>query len=170
MHYHCNKCGITYSGKGTRGHYVQYGSNIKSMARYLKDYHFVPYQRLSSLFKDCFNLALSEGTLFNFTSKANKILEPFEQHVKKRLQKSSVIHSDETGMRAKGKNHWMHVVSNDALTHYHFDFHRGKEAIERAGILPNYTGTVIHDRFSPYFNYSFSHGLCNVHILRELIF
>ena len=168
--YHCSKCGIIHSGKGFRGHNVQYGSNVKSMALYLKDYHFVPYQRLATLYKDCFGLEISEGTLANFTAVANERLATFEQLVKDKLQKSQVIHSDETAMRAEGKTQWMHVASNENFTHYHFDPKRGREAIDRAGILPSYTGTVIHDRFASYFNYSYSHGLCNAHILRELIF
>jgi transposase len=170
MHYHCTKCGATYSGEGIKGHNVQYGANIKSMALYLKDYHFIPYQRLTTFFKDCFALSISKGTLSNFTAKAYETLGLFEQLVKVNLQASPVVHSDETGMRAQGKTQWMHVASNNDFTYYHFDPKRGKEAIERADVLPNYTGTVIHDRFSPYFNYSYSHGLCNAHILRELIF
>ena len=140
------------------------------MALYLKDYHFVPYQRLATLYKDCFELNISEGTLVNFTRKANEKLDSFEQLVKNKLQESQVIHADETGMRAEGKNQLVHVASNEHLTHYHFDRKRGKEAIDRAGILPKYAGTLIHDRFSPYFNYPSAHGLCHAHILRELIF
>jgi len=170
VHYYCTKCSTTYSGKGMSGHNVQYGPNIKSMALYLKDYHFIPYQRLTTFFKDCFGLSISKGTLSNFTAKAYEALGSFEQLVKVNLQESPVIHSDETGMRAEGKTQWMHVASNNEFTYYHFDPKRGREAIERADVLPNYTGTVIHDRFSPYFNYSYSHGLCNAHILRELIF
>lgn len=170
IHYHCTKCGATFSGKGFRGHNVQYGPNIKGMALYLKDYHFIPYRRLSTLYKDCFSLAISEGSFVNFTGKAYQTLGRFENVLKESLQKSPVVHSDETGGRAEGKTHWVHVASNKRLTHYHFDPNRGKAAIEKAGILPNYTGTLIHDRFSPYFKYSCSHGLCNAHILRELVF
>jgi transposase len=121
VHYHCTQCGATYSGKGIRGHNVQYGPNIKSMALYLKDYHFVPYQRLATFFKDCFALSISQGTLSNFTAKAYETLGSFEQLVKVNLLKSPVVHSDETGMRAEGKTKWMHVASNNEFTYYHFE-------------------------------------------------
>lgn len=170
IHYQCAKCGITFSGKGFKGHNVWYGANIKSMALYLKDYHFVPYERLATLFKDCFSLSLSEGTLFNFTRKAYQRLEKFEGNLKTNLLKSAVLHADETGMRSEGKNQWMHVGSNDRYTYYYFDPKRGIKAIERAELLPNYQGTLVHDRFSPYFRYGHNHSLCNAHILRELIF
>ena len=130
----------------------------------------MPYQRLSKFFKDCFSLSISEGTFANFTNKASEGLETFEANLKGALLESPVLHSDETGMRAEGKIWWMHVAGNEQYTYYHFDPKRGKEAIERAGVLPKYKGTLIHDRFSSYFSYPCSHGLCNAHILRELIF
>ncbi|MCP4456875.1 MAG: transposase [Cytophagales bacterium] len=85
------------------------------------DYQFVPCQRLARLFKDCFSLPISEGTLANFTAKAYKNLSPFEEQLKERLLESAVIHADETAMRSEGKRHWMHVAGNDQLTYYHFD-------------------------------------------------
>ena len=37
------------------------------------------------------------------------------------------------------------------------------------GILPVYTGTIVHDRFKSYDTYkSCRHGLCNAHLLRDL--
>ena len=51
---------------------------------------------------------------------------------------------------------------------YQVDEKRGKEALDRIGLLTDYEGTVVHDCFSLYFQYDVSHGLCNAHILREL--
>ncbi len=36
------------------------------------------------------------------------------------------------------------------------------------GVLENYRGTLVHDRFSSYFSYKCDHSLCNAHILRDL--
>ena len=37
-------------------------------------------------------------------------------------------------------------------------------------ILPHFDGIAVHDFHKSYFNYNCEHGVCNAHILRELIF
>jgi len=46
---------------------------------------------------------------------------------------------------------------------------RGKEGSEAGGVLPEYTGTVVHDCWKPYFGFDqCKHALCCAHLLREL--
>jgi transposase len=98
-------------------------------------------------------------------------VEPAEEAVKEQLRQAEVINTDESGMRVKGKLHWLHVASNDKLTHYQIHAKRGKEAMDEAQVLPGFTGTMVHDHWKPYFSYEeCSHALCNIHHLRELKF
>ena len=42
--------------------------------------------------------------------------------------------------------------------------------MDAIGVLQNYKGTLVHDRFSSYFSYPCEHSLCNAHILRDLTY
>ena len=42
--------------------------------------------------------------------------------------------------------------------------------MEDIGILADFCGTAVHDRWSPYFTYPCSHALCCAHLIRDLTF
>jgi transposase len=73
-------------------------------------------------------------------------------------------------MRVVKDLHWLHVASTPEFTAYHIDAQRGKPAMEAMGILPDFTGTAVHDSWTSYYAYECEHALCNTHHLRELIF
>jgi hypothetical protein len=63
----------------------------------------------------------------------------------------------------------VHSASTDTLTRYTVHAKRGCEAIDDAGVLPDFTGVAVHDGWAPYRNYGDAdHALCDVHHLREL--
>ena len=46
---------------------------------------------------------------------------------------------------------------------------RGVGATDRVGLLPRFKGTLIHDRWAPYWRYkAMRHAICNAHLLRDL--
>jgi transposase len=172
VRHQCKTCGNVISGtfpQGIVANRAQYGEGVQSLAVYFNQYHFIPYHRLAELFSDCFSLTLSVGSLVNFTKKAGEWLAPFENHLRDVLLPSPLLHGDETGVRCEGKTKWFHVLSNDQLTYYQLDVHRGTKALEQIGILPEYAGHLVHDRYASYFQYDqLEHSLCNAHLLREL--
>lgn len=89
--------------------------------------------------------------------------------IKEGISHSDVIRVDETNLRVKQKQQWVHVSSTDHLTQLCQDKRRGTAAIENIGIPSEYKGGCVHDGFSACDQYRrCRHGLCNAHILREL--
>jgi len=85
------------------------------------------------------------------------------------LRAAEVLHVDESGLRVRGTLHWLHVASTERLTSYAVHAKRGHAAMEAAGMLGPFRGTVVHDHWKPYLTYDeCAHALCNAHHLREL--
>nr|WP_036716603.1 IS66 family transposase [Paenibacillus darwinianus] len=170
---YCDACGNTVKGEFPEdvAAPVQYGPKFRATAIYLSQYQLLPYERVGEVMEHLFHHKLSEGTLVNANLSFYKQLEPVEREIVERLVKSTVAHFDETGIRVQGKTQWCHVASTDQYTYYFHHAKRGQEAMDAAGVLPNFQGNAIHDAWAPYFHYDqCHHALCNAHHLRELIF
>ncbi len=88
------------------------------------------------------NHHVSEATILKATNELSKSVLPANEVVKEQLRQSSVLNLDESGLRVKNKLHWLHVASNDKLTHYEVHAKRGKEAMDAAGIILDFKGTA----------------------------
>ena len=113
---------------------------------------------------------MSAGSIYNFNKEVYERLAPFEDWVKRELSKALLLHADETGINIGGKRKWLHVVCSATLTLLMPHEKRGGEAMAAMGVLPEYTGTLVHDHWKPYYQLPCYHALCNAHHLRELQF
>jgi transposase len=150
---------------------VQYGPRIKAAAVYLNQYQLIPYARVAEMLESLYGAGLCEGSLLNFNQQAYDSLEDTENQIRDALLQQEVLHADESGIRVEGKLHWVHTLGNGLLTHYRHHKRRGQAAMDDIGLLPDYTGTVVHDHNKAYLRYTDClHSLCNAHHLRELAF
>ena len=167
----CQRCGTKNKAQFPAGvnARVQYGEGIRSVATYLMGYQLLPFERCAEAMGDLFNCQLSAGTLATiFAEGARETVEPLLL-IKEGISQSEVIGVDETNLRVKQKQQWVHVSSTEKLTLLVHDKRRGTAAIENIGILSSYKGVCVHDGFSAYDQYGqCRHSLCNAHILREL--
>lgn len=148
---------------------VQYGSQVKRLSVYLRNEQFIPYERERQLLADLFELPISTGSLQNFLETAAENVKPATEAIREAVKKAEVGHADETGFYINGKRCWLHTVSTSELTYYEPHQSRGKKATDAIGILPEFTGTLVHDNWATYFKYQLLlHALCNAHHLREL--
>ena len=150
---------------------IQYGKQIKAHAVYLSQYQLLPYERISEYFSEQLAIPISEGSVYNFISEAYEQIAALkiDDAIKQALTRESIIHCDETGINIGGKRQWLHSVSSARWTWFTAHQKRGQDAMDEAGVLPDYAGIVCHDHWKPYYKYeACQHALCNAHHLREL--
>jgi transposase len=169
----CSKCGRTHKAKFPDDAIVgvQYGAKIKAAVIYLRGYQLLPYQRLAELFKELFGCAISEGTLDTILRDGSRRLADTVAGIARHITASNIVHCDETGVSVNGELQWLHIAGTLDATYYGIDERRGFEGMNAVGIVPDIRGRMIHDGLPAYYQYTeCSHGLCNAHHLRELVF
>jgi transposase len=161
---------------------VQYGPRLVAQASYLNSYHLIPIARATELLGDFYGLKPADA----FVPKANEAVERNTldslKAIRSQLKKVPIGHFDESGLKVGGKTQWVHVASTSRiqsfgmiesllLTYYQLHKKRGQQAMQEIGILPQFTGTAMHDHWASYQTFdNCAHAYCNAHHLRELQF
>jgi len=149
---------------------VQYGDSLTSWAVYLVAYQMIPLERACELIADLSGgFRPSEATLLSRLRTAHGQLAPYEQTIRNQVAASALVHADETSARIEGTQQWLHNASTAYWTFQSFHDNRGSKAFDDIGLLPAYTGILMHDCHMPYFKdkYAFKHALCGAHLMRE---
>ena len=149
---------------------MQYGVNMEALAISLNTIGMVSINRTHEILSGVFGVPISTGTISSMVSECAKNLAEPVREIKDAIIKEPLAHSDETGMRVNKATMWAHVISTEKLTYIDVQESRGKKGINAIGILLVFLGTLIHDCWASYFSYNaIRHGLCNAHLLRELV-
>ncbi|WP_176706692.1 IS66 family transposase [Paenibacillus hemerocallicola] len=110
----------------------------------------------------------SEATLLACLETAHEQLAPYEQTIREQVLATPVAHADETEIRIEGTPQWLHTFSTPEWTFQAVHDKRGSEAFDDIGLIPRYSGILVHDCNMPYFKdgYSFELALCGAHLKR----
>jgi len=150
---------------------VQYGKNFRALLAYLYDVQEGASLRIGQMCQEMFGYAVSEATLQSARQEQHDALEPFENRLVEILPDQPVLHADETSVPINKINHWLHCLCTPLLTFFAIHIKRGKEAIEAIGIIPKFTGWLMHDFLSSYLAFdNCLHTFCKSHLMRELVF
>jgi transposase len=95
---------------------IQYGPSVKSFAVYISQYQLILYARVQEVFKDQFDLKISQGSLCNFNREAYEKLEIFEADLIKKLRSEKVLNADETGIKINAQLARAHVLCTPKFT------------------------------------------------------
>lgn len=150
---------------------VQYGKNFRALLAYFYDAQQGASLRIREMCAEMFGYAVSEATLQSARQEQCEALEPFESRLVEILPQEPILHADETSLPINKVNHWLHVLCTPLLTFFSVQLARGKDAIEAIGIIPRFTGWLMHDFLSSYLSFeNCFHTFCKSHLLRELVF
>jgi transposase len=165
-------CGAVHEGTWPQGvtGAVQYGAGVKALAVHLSQQHLVPLGRVCALMQDAFGVSLSQASVASFNAQAAQALVPTVAAIGQAVKSQAVVHADESGIRVKGKLHWLHCLVSQQLTWLGQHARRGAQAFEALGLLAGVRGTLVHDGLASYKELQCTHALCNAHHLRELVF
>jgi len=129
---------------------VQYGPGVRAVALYLVGAQHLPLARAAATLADLLAAPVSVGTVAGMIVAAAAGLGEFTEAVRGQLAAAPVVHFDETGLRVEGRLAWVHSASTATLSLFTAHGRRGVEAMEDAGVLPEFTGVAVHDGWKPY--------------------
>ncbi len=144
---------------------------MQTWASYFTNHHHIPVERTTAICEDLVQHRMSEATVLKASEPLDTCIAPSTEAVQGMLRDAEVLHVDASGLRVRGKLHWLPVACTERLTSYEVHAKRGHEAMAEAGMLGPFRGTVVHDHWKPYFTSDkCDHALCHAHHLRELRF
>ena len=149
---------------------ITYGNKLKSFSAILSLEGMVSINRIKQMLCELTGgvLKLSEGTIAKWNKDLSLRVAPAVEVIGEKLLAAPVLHKDETGIRVNDTLHWLHVLSNDKYTLYSSHKKRGNDADKEVGILPIYSGVLVHDHLKGLYSFACDHAECNAHILRYL--
>lgn len=150
---------------------IQFGSQIVALVSYFNIYQYIPYARLKQLFKDVFQLSMSEGSIENLLNKGAAKVAPVYQTIFENIKNASYLGADETGAKVDGEKWWIWVWQNIKNTFLSASDNRGFATIEALFPLGLPQTTIGSDRWAAQLKIkSKAKQLCFPHLQRDLIF
>jgi hypothetical protein len=154
---------------------LQYGNGLKAYTINLAFCQMISLVRVQKLIKAMIGQTISQASILKYIWTLHNALEDWETRAKQQILFEPAINADETGFNVKSKEHngkhWIHIYCANDITLKFLHKSRGKEAINDIGIIPKYSGVVIHDCWASYFSYeNNADALCGSHLLRDLVF
>jgi len=160
------------AGTGTPGT-VTYGPNLQAWCVYLMVAHAVPVHRCAELIESLTGARPSAGFVHGMLARAAAAVAAANKLIRALIIASHVVSCDETPVRSGPGPAWrkrsLLVAATALLTCYMLGDRTVASFAEF--VLPDLTGTVVHDRYHVYDHArlgALTHQLCCAHLLRDL--
>jgi len=148
---------------------VSYGENIESLVGYFHARQYLPFARMKEVFTDVFNINISEAGVHCLLNRFAEKTSAVYQIIRQRVQTSSVVGSDETGIKVNGEKQWFWTWQTPKLTYIAHSSNRASNTIAQHFPQGFVQSTLVHDGWRPQLNTTAKHHQsCLAHLLRQL--
>jgi transposase len=149
----CGKTHVAPRPPGVPDSAVSIGPRLRALAVYLLVFQHLPVERCRQLLSDVAGAEVSAGFIHSCLAKAASMAAGTVMLIKTLLIAAKVVGFDETTLRsgAAGEKKYVH----GAFTGQYSLFHLGTRSLETMkdfGILPDFAGIAVTDRYGNYFH------------------
>jgi hypothetical protein len=148
------------------------GPRLRALAVYLVVFQHVPVERCRRLIADVTGAVVSEGFIHSCLARAASLAADVVALIRALITASPVAGFDETTLRSgpAGEKKYVHGAFTGLYSAFWLGA-RSLDSMEDAGILPEFAGIVVSDRYQNYFNPRWKHvagnQACLAHIVRD---
>jgi len=171
FHYYdcfCEKCGkkfVTSSEELPKK--GRFGPTISSLWTILHYVGTIPFDRLSLISKNCFDMTLSAAGMHNCIYRTAGVFEPYFRRIRNRVTKSGYVRSDETSYPFNEEKYWLWNISTPKDVLVLIRDSRGAKVLKE--VFGHFLDGVLNsDCFSAYGRFKArEYQKCWAHILRD---
>ena len=148
------------------------GPRLRALAVYLVVFQHVPVERCRLLIADVTRALVSDGFVHSCLAKAASLVKDVVALIRELTAASAVAGFDETTLRSgpAGDKKYVHGAFTERLSAFWLGS-RSLDSMEEAGILPDFAGIVVSDRYQNYFSPRWANiagnQACLAHLLRD---
>jgi hypothetical protein len=168
----CGRPHVAARPAGVPDSALSIGPRLRALAVYLVVFQHVPVERCRQLIADVTGAAVSDGFIHSCLAKAASLAAEVVALIRALITASAVAGFDETTLRSgpAGDKKYVHGAFTEEYSAFWLGA-RSLDSMQDAGILPDFAGIVVSDRYQNYFHPRWKHiagnQACLAHILRD---
>lgn len=146
------------------------GVRVASLVAFLRTSLRLPVRTIQSYLEQVHQLTVSVGEIVYLLEQVREATKTKVAELKAEVQRSGILHADETGWRQDGENGyiWAFVTPGEqAIRYYEFDSSRSHEVVQRV-LDDRFHGHLVIDFYAGYNAYGCRKQRCWTHFLRDL--
>ena len=168
-------CGLAHAASrpaGVPDSALSIGPRLRALAVYLVVFQHVPVERCRLLIADVTGALVSDGFVHSCLAKAALLVKDVVALIRELITASAVAGFDETTLRSgpAGEKKYVHGAFTELYSSFRLGS-RSLDSMEDAGILPDFAGIVVSDRYQNYRSSRWEHvagnQFCLAHLLRD---